>query len=54
VYGSGANVPLMKHVALRAQYREFVYKVPDFNVNQFKADKFTHAAVPSAGFVFTF
>jgi opacity protein-like surface antigen len=54
VYGGGADVPLIKHVALRAQYRGFVYKVPDFNVNQLKADKFTHAAVPSAGFVFKF
>jgi len=54
VYGGGADVPLVKHVALRAQYRGFVYKVPDFNVNQLKADKFTHAAVPSAGFVFKF
>jgi len=54
VYGGGADVPLIKHVALRAQYRGFVYKVPDFNIIQLKADKFTHAAVPSAGFVFTF
>jgi opacity protein-like surface antigen len=54
VYGGGADVPVMKHVALRAQYRGFVYKVPDFSLNQFKVDKFTHAAVPSAGFVFTF
>jgi opacity protein-like surface antigen len=54
VYGGGADVPLLKHIALRAQYRGFVYKVPDFNFNQLKADKFTHAAVPSAGFVFKF
>lgn len=54
VYGGGADVPVMKHVALRAQYRGFVYKFPDFSLNQLKADKFTHAAVPSAGFVFTF
>jgi outer membrane immunogenic protein len=54
VYGGGVDVPVMKRVALRAQYRGFVYKIPDFNLNQLKADKFTHAAVPSAGFVFTF
>jgi outer membrane immunogenic protein len=54
VYGGGADLPVMKHVALRAQYRGFVYKVPDFSLSQLKVDKFTHAAVPSAGFVFTF
>jgi len=54
VYGGGADVPLMKHVALRGEYRGFVYKVPNFEVNQLRMDKFTHAAVPSAGLVFIF
>ncbi len=54
VYGGGADVPVMKHVAVRAQYRGFVYKTPDFGLSQLKTDKFTHAAVPSAGVVFTF
>lgn len=54
VYGVGGDVSVMKHVAVRAQYRGFVYKVPDFGVGQLKTDKFTHAAVPSAGLVFTF
>ena len=53
-YGAGADVPVMKHVAVRAQYRGFVYKVPDFDVSLLKMDKFTHAAVPSAGLVFSF
>lgn len=54
VYGGGADVPVMRHIAVRAQYRGFVYKTPDFGLSQLKTDKFTHAAVPSAGLVFTF
>jgi opacity protein-like surface antigen len=54
VYGGGADLPLTKHVALRAEYRGFVYKAPDFDLSDLKTDKFTHSAVPSAGLVFTF
>ena len=54
VYGGGADVPVVRHIAARAQYRGFVYKTPDFGLSQLKTDKFTHAAVPSAGLVFTF
>ncbi len=54
VYGGGADVRVMKHVAVRGQYRGFIYKTPDFGTAQLKTDKFTHAAVPSAGLVFTF
>jgi len=54
VYGGGADYKLMKHVALRAQYRGFVYKVPDFGQAALHLDKVTHSAVPSAGLVFSF
>ena len=54
VYGGGADVPITKHVALRAEYRGLVYKAPDFDRGDLKTDKFTHSAVPSAGLVFTF
>lgn len=54
VYGGGGDVPLMKHVALRAEIRGFIYKVPDFNLGQLKMDKYTQSAVPSAGLAFTF
>jgi opacity protein-like surface antigen len=54
VYGAGADVPLMKRLAFRAQYRGLIYKTPDFGLNGMKTDKFTHSAVPSAGLVFTF
>lgn len=54
VYGAGADVPVMKRLAFRAQYRGLVYKTPDFDLSGTKTDKFTHSAVPSAGLVFTF
>jgi outer membrane immunogenic protein len=54
VYGAGADMPLGMHIAIRAEYRGFVYKVPDFGLSPLRVDKFTHAAVPSAGLVFTF
>ena len=54
VYGGGFDVPVAKHIALRAQYRGFVYKIPDFEMASLKVDKYTHSAVPSAGLVFTF
>jgi len=54
VYGGGIDVPMAKHIALRAQYRGFVYKTPDFEMASLKVDKYTHSAVPSAGLVFTF
>ncbi|MGA8191036.1 MAG: outer membrane beta-barrel protein, partial [Candidatus Sulfotelmatobacter sp.] len=54
VYGGGFDVPMAKHIALRAQYRGFAYKTPDFEMTSLKVDKYTHSAVPSAGLVFTF
>src|ERR1019366_821449 len=54
VYGGGFDVPMAKHIALRAQYRGFVYKIPDFEMTSLKVDKYTHSAVPSVGLVFTF
>jgi opacity protein-like surface antigen len=54
VYGGGLDVPMAKHIALRAQYRGFVYKTPDFETASLQVDKYTHSAVLSAGLVFTF
>jgi len=54
VYGGGFDVPMAKHIALRAQYRGFVYKTPDFEMTSLKIDKYTHSAVPSAGLAVTF
>ncbi len=54
VYGGGLDYPMMKHVAIRAQYRGFLYKVADYDLNELKLERWTHAAVPSAGLVLTF
>jgi opacity protein-like surface antigen len=54
VYGGGFDVPIAKHIALRAQYRGFVYKTPDFEMTSLKVDKYTHSGVPSLGLAFTF
>ena len=54
VYGGGVDVPISKHFLVRAQYRGFVYKIPDFEMTSLKVDKYTHSAVPSAGLVVTF
>ena len=54
VYGGGFDAPMAKHIAVRAQYRGFVYKIPDFEMTSLKVDKYTHSAVPSVGLVFTF
>lgn len=54
VYGGGIDVPLIKHLALRGEYRGFVYKIPDFGQSGLNLNKFTHTAVPSAGVVYSF
>ncbi|HWR16073.1 MAG TPA: porin family protein [Terriglobales bacterium] len=54
VYGGGVDLALTKRFTVRGQYRGFLYKTPDFEVSDFRTDKFTHTAVPSAGLVFTF
>lgn len=54
IYGGGFDVPIAKRIAFRAQYRGFIYKIPDFEMTSLKVDKYTHSAVPSAGLVFTF
>ena len=54
VYGGGVDVTISNHFLVRAQYRGFIYKIPDFEMTSLKVDQYTHAAVPSAGLVFTF
>jgi outer membrane immunogenic protein len=54
LYGGGADYVFSKHLSLRAEYRGFVYKAPDFNVVSLNTDAWTHVAQPSAGFVFRF
>ena len=54
VYGGGADFPVVKHVALRAEYRGLVYNAPDFGLRALHTNTITHTAQPSAGVVFRF
>ena len=54
VYGAGADYAFTRHISLRAEYRGYVYKAPDFNLAGLNTDSWTHIAQPSAGVVFRF
>jgi len=54
VYGGGVDFALVKHVALRAEYRGFVYNRPDFQLATLDSHVTAHTAQPSAGLVFRF
>ncbi len=56
VYGGGADfpIPMIKHVALRLEYRGLVYNAPNFGLRNLDTGKVTHTAEPSAGLVFRF
>jgi outer membrane immunogenic protein len=54
VYGAGADYAFTKHISLRAEYRGYVYRAPDFNVASLNSNAWTHTAQPSAGIVFRF
>jgi outer membrane immunogenic protein len=54
LYGGGADYAFTRHLSLRAEYRGFVYKAPNFNQAGLNTDTWTHIAQPSAGMVFRF
>jgi opacity protein-like surface antigen len=54
LYGAGADYAFSRHLSLRAEYRGFVYKNPDFNLAGLRTDSWTHTAQPSAGVVLHF
>ena len=54
VYGGGVDSRIIRHVALRAEYRGFVYDRPDFQLAALNSNVTTHTAEPSAGLVFRF
>src|SRR5947209_2319472 len=54
LYGAGADYALTRHLSLRAEYRGFVYKNPDFGLRALNTDSWTHTVQPSAGIVFHF
>ena len=54
VYGGGVDYRLVRNVALRLEYRGFVYNRPDFGIAALSSNVTTHTAQPSAGVVFHF
>lgn len=54
VYGGGVDFDLTHYVALRAEYRGYLYKIPDFQIPGLASDNFTHLAQPSVGLVWRF
>lgn len=54
VYGGGVDFDLTHYMALRAEYRGLLYKIPDFQIAGLASDAFTHTAQPSVGLVWRF
>ena len=54
VYGGGVDFDMTHSLAFRAEYRGYVYKIPDFQLPGLASDNFTHLAAPSVGFVWRF
>jgi opacity protein-like surface antigen len=54
VYGGGVDYRLVRHVALRLEYRGYVYNRPDFGLAALSSNVTAHTAEPSAGLVFHF
>ena len=54
VYGGGVDIDLTRFVALLAEYRGLVYKIPDFQILGLASDAFTQLAQPSVGLVWRF
>jgi len=54
VYGGGVDFDMTRYMALRAEYRGLVFKIPDFQLPGLASDNFTHLAQPSVGLVWRF
>jgi opacity protein-like surface antigen len=54
VYGGGADYHLWRRLNLRLQYRGFLYKTPDFNVQPLFTGARGHLAEPSIGIAVKF
>ena len=53
-YGVGADYPLWRALALRLEYRGFLFRQPNFGLEQFATGSRTHLAEPAAGLVVRF
>ena len=54
VYGGGVDFGINRYLALRAEYRGFLYKIPDFQIPGLASDNFTTLSQPSIGLVWKF
>ena len=54
VYGGGVDFDITRSLAFRAEYRGYLYKIPDFQIPGLASDNFTHLAQPSVGLVWRF
>jgi opacity protein-like surface antigen len=54
VYGGGVDFDIRHSLAFRAEYRGYLYKIPDFQLPGLASDNFTHLAQPSVGLVWRF
>jgi opacity protein-like surface antigen len=54
IYGGGADIDVSKRVGIRAEYRGFRFKVPDFQLPALTMNEETHIAEPSVGVYFRF
>jgi opacity protein-like surface antigen len=54
MYGGGTNFYITERFGLKAEYRGYLYKQPDFGLDALNSDKYTHAAQPSVGFFVRF
>jgi opacity protein-like surface antigen len=54
LYGGGVDFAVARHVAIRAEYRGFVYDRPAFGLAALSANVIANTAQPSAGVVFRF
>lgn len=54
VYGGGVDFGINRFMALRAEYRGYLYKIPDFQIPGLASDNFTNLSQPSIGLVWRF
>jgi opacity protein-like surface antigen len=54
IYGGGADIDISKRVGIRAAYRGFKFKAPDFELPELSTNMQTHISEPSVGVYFRF
>jgi opacity protein-like surface antigen len=54
IYGGGADVDLSKRVGIRADYRGFKFKEPDFELPELTTNMQSRISEPSIGVYFRF